>query len=180
MERGRQEKIGTDPIFRKWGLSLFLPFLLLSLPAWGFDVNGVTLGADEAAVRKAFPSVRCRELEWKTKAAERRCDDAKIVFGGAPARITLYLKADRVQAFDVRLDERDLERVTAFLKQYYGKPLAETREKVERREGEAREIYKVRWEKGGQRALLTSQLKQRRVDLSVWQGNFDEEIYRVR
>ena len=157
-----------------------LILLFAALPAWGYDANGVSLGADEAAVRKAFPAARCRELEWKSRAAERRCDDAKIVFGGAPARITLYLKADRVQAFDVRLDERDLERVAAFLKQRYGKPLAETRDKIERREGDVREIYKVRWEKGQERAVLTAQAKRRRVDLSVWQGNFDEEIYRVR
>lgn len=157
-----------------------LILLVLALPAWGYDANGVALGAPEAEVRKAFPSARCRDLEWKSQAAERRCDDAKIVFGGAEARITVYLKADRVQAFDLRFDESDLERVTGFLKSRYGKPLAETREKIERRTGEAREIYKVRWEKGAERALLTSQLKRKRVDLSVWLGNFDEEIYRIR
>lgn len=159
--------------------ALFL--LLAALPAWGYDANGVALGAPEAQVRKTFPSARCRALEWKSQAAERRCDDAKIVFGGAEARITLYLKADRVQAFDVRFDERDLERVTGFLKARYGKPAAETRERLERRGGgEAREITKVRWEKGAERALLTSQLKRKRVDLNVWLGNFDEEIYRLR
>jgi len=157
-----------------------LILLFAALPAWGYDANGVSLGADEAAVHKAFPSARCRELEWKSTAAERRCDDAKIVFGGAPARITFYLKSGRVQAFDVRLDERDLERVAAFLKQRYGKPMAETREKIERGSGEGREIHKLRWEKAQQRAVLTSQLRRKRVDLSVWQGNFDEEIYRVR
>jgi len=176
-----EKKIGTDLIFNKWGLSLFFVVsLVFGYRAWGYDANGVALGAAEADVRKAFPSAHCRALEWKSQAAERRCDDARIVFGGAEARITFYLKADRVQAFDVRLDERDLERVAAFLKQRYGKPLAETREKIERREGDVREIYKVRWEKGEQRALLTSQLKRRRVDLSVWQGNFEDEIYRVR
>jgi hypothetical protein len=157
-----------------------LILLLAALPAWGYDANGVALGAPEAEVRKAFPSAHCRELEWKSRAAERRCDDAKIAFGGAEARITVYLRADRVQAFDVRFDERDLERVTGFLKARYGKPLAETREKIERRGSEAREIYKLRWEKGAERAVLTSQLKRKRVDLSVWLGNFDEEIYRIR
>lgn len=157
-----------------------LILLLAALPAWGYDANGVALGAPEAEVRKAFPSAHCRELEWKSRAAERRCDDAKIAFGGAEARITVYLRADRVQAFDVRFDERDLERVTGFLKARYGKPLAETREKVERRGSETREIYKLRWEKGAERAVLTSQLKRKRVDLSVWLGNFDEEIYRIR
>jgi len=178
VQRGRERKIGTDPILNKWGLSLFL---LLCLPAWGYDANGVALGAPEAEVRKAFPSARCRALEWKSLAAERRCDDARIVFGGAQARITLYLKADRVQAFDVRFDERDLESVAGFLKSHYGKPLAETRDRIERRGGgEAREITKIRWEKGVARAVLTSQLKRKRVDLSVWLGNFDEEIYRIR
>lgn len=172
------KKIGTDPICFKWGLSLFF---LAALPAWGYDANGVALGASEAQVHKAFPSAHCRELEWKSKAAERRCDDARIAFGGAQARITLYLKADRVQAFDVRFDERDLERVTVFLKSRYGKPLAETRDRIERRGGgEAREITKIRWEKGAERAVLSSQFKRKRVDLNVWLGKFDEEIYRIR
>jgi len=157
-----------------------LILLFAALPAWGFDANGVLIGADEAAVHKAFPSARCRELEWKSKAAERRCDDAKVVFGGASARITLYLKSDRVQAFDVRFDERDLERVVAFLKRRYGAPMSETRDKIERGSGEAREIYKVRWEKAQQRAVLSSQLKRKRVDLNVWLGKFDEQIYRIR
>jgi ATP-dependent RNA circularization protein (DNA/RNA ligase family) len=158
-----------------------LILLFAALPAWGFDANGVLIGVDEVAVHKSFPSARCRELEWKSKAAERRCDDAKIAFaGGVQARITFYLGRNAVQAFDVRFDERDLERVVAFLKQRYGKPMSETREKIERGSGEAREIYKVRWEKAQQRAVLTAQLKKKRVDLSVWQGNFDEEIYRVR
>jgi hypothetical protein len=158
-----------------------LILLLVALPAWGYDANGVALGAPEADVRKAFPSARCRALEWQSQAAERRCDDAKIVFGGAQARITFYLKADRVQAFDVRLDERDLERVTGFLKARYGKPSAETRDRIERRGGgEAREITKIRWEKGAEQAVLSSQLKRKRVDLNVWLGKFDEEIYRIR
>ncbi len=157
-----------------------LILLLAALPAWSFDANGVALGAPEVDVRRAFPSARCRALEWKSQAAERRCDDARIVFGGAQARITFYLKADRVQAFDLRFDERNLERVTGFLKSRYGKPLAETRETIERRGGETRGIYKILWEKGAERAVLTSQLKAKRVDLSVWLGNFDQEIYRIR
>jgi hypothetical protein len=154
--------------------------LFVSLPAWGYDANGVALGAPEAEVLKAFPSARCRALEWKSQAAERRCDDAKILFGGAQARITVYLKADRVQAFDLRFDERDLERVAAFLKQRYGRPQAELREKFERRGGPPREVTKLRWEQGEERAMLASQDKAKRVDLSVWRGNFDEEIYRIR
>ena len=152
-----------------------LILLLAALPAWGYDANGVALGAPEVEVRKAFPSAHCRALEWKSAAADRRCDDAKVEFAGAPARITIYLRADRVQAFDVRFDERDLARVTAFLKARYGKPFAEVKETIERRE-----LTKVRWEKGEARALLTSQVKRKRVDLSVWRGNFNEEIYRIK
>jgi len=157
-----------------------LILLFLALPGWAYDANGVALGAPEAEVRKQFPSARCKPLEWKSQAAERRCDDAKIVFGGAEARITFYLKGDAVQAFDVRFDERDLERVAGFLRTRYGKPLAETREKIERRGGPPRELYKLRWERGKEQAMLTSQLKRKRVDLNAWRGNFDEEIYRMR
>lgn len=153
--------------------------LLAALPAWGFDANGVGLGATETEVRKRYPAARCRELEWKSSAAERRCDDAKVEFGGAEARVTFFLKGDAVQAFDVRFDALHLERVVAHLKQRYGVPDSETREKVERRRS-TRELYKVRWERGGDRAVLTTQLKRRRVDLNVWRGDFDTEIYRIR
>lgn len=160
----------------KWGLSLFF---LAALPAWGFDANGVGLGASEAEVRKHYPAARCRALEWTSTAAERRCDDAQVDFGGAPSRVTFFLKADAVQAFDVRFEAQHLERVVAHLKQRYGAPASEAREKVTRRR-ETRELYKLRWEKGADRAVLTSQLKRRRVDLNVWRGNFDTEIYRIR
>jgi hypothetical protein len=152
-----------------------LILLLAALPAWGYDANGVALGAPEVEVRKAFPSANCRPLEWKSPAAERRCDDARIVFGGAQARITVYLLADRVQAFDIRFDARDLVRVTAYLKSRYGKPFAESKETIEQRE-----LYKVRWERGAERALLVSQTRRKRVDLNVWLGKFDEEIYRIK
>lgn len=164
----------------RWAPILALPLFFAAASARGFDANGVLLGASEAEVHKAFPSAHCKPLEWKSAAAERRCDDAQVVLAGAPARITLYLKSDRVQAFDVRFDERDLARVVESLKARYGAPLAETHERIERRGGEARVITKVRWEKGADRAVLTSQEKRKRVDLNVWRGRFDEEIYRIR
>jgi hypothetical protein len=154
-------------------------FVMLAAPAWGFDANGVALGATEADVLRQYPSARCRPLEWKSDAAQRRCDDAKAEIGGAQARITFFLKGDAVQAFDVRFDAQHLERVLAHLKERFGKPVSETREKIERRR-ETRELYKVRWERGADRAVLTSQIKRRRVDLNVWRGNFDTEIYRIR
>lgn len=185
MARGTEsagKKIGVRPQFPgNWGLTPILAILLLlASPAWGYDANGVVLGATEADVRKAFPSAHCRPLEWKSAAAERRCDDAQILLAGARSRITFYLKADRVQAFDARFEERDLKRVVEALKKQYGTPFAESSDKFERREGEARTITRIRWEKGDQRAVLTSQERRKRVDLNVWRGNFDEEIYRIR
>ena len=145
-----------------------------------FDANGVALGGSEAQVKQAFPSALCKPLEWKSEAADRRCDDGKIAFAGAEARITFYLRKGAVRAFDVRFDSRDLERVGAFIKERYGKPLAEATEKIERQGKPAREVYKVRWEKGADHALLVSQLDKKRVTLMVSRGDFEEEIYRVR
>ena len=156
--------------------------LILALaagPAWGFDANGVALGAAEAEVRKAFPAARCKPMEWKTDAADRRCDDAPVRFGGADARITFFLRKDSVQAFDVRFEEKDLRGVVEYLRQRYGRPDAEGHETFQRR-GDARSIYKVRWEKGQDRAILSSMAGRRRVDLNVWRGNFDTEVYRIK
>jgi hypothetical protein len=143
-------------------------------------VNGVGLGASEAQVKKAFPSALCKALEWTSRAADRRCDDSKISFGGAEARITFYLKKDAVQAIDVRFDTKDLDRVSAFVKSRYGKPLAESRQAIEREGKAGREVYKARWEKGPDSAVLVSQLEKKRSTLTIAHGDFEEEIYRVR
>lgn len=156
--------------------------LILALaagPAGGFDAEGVALGAREAEVQENFPAARCKPMEWRTAAADRRCDGASVRFGDVEVRITFYLKADAVQAFDVRFEAPQLERMARYLKSRYGPPDAETRETVGRR-GAAREIYKLRWKQGADSAVLTSQHGRRRVDLNVWRGNFDTEIYRFR
>jgi len=154
--------------------------LLAALPAAAYDVNGVGLGANESAVKKRFPSIHCKELEWKSLAAERRCDDSKVAFGGAEVRITFYLRKDAVQAFDLRFDAKDTERIAAFAKSRYGAPVSEARDNIETPGKPARQIYKLLWEKGGERAVLVAQPDKRRGTLSVSRGNFDEEIYRVR
>lgn len=158
---------------------LALILALAAAPAWGFDANGVTLGASEGAVLERFPTARCKPMEWKTDAADRRCDDTPVRFGGAEARITFFFKNDSVQAFDVRFEERDLRGVVEYLRQRYGRPHAEGRETFQRR-GDARSIYKVRWQKGRDRAVLSSMAGRRRVDLNVWRGSFDTEVYRMR
>jgi hypothetical protein len=163
----------------KWGLTPFL--LLAAVPVWAaYDANGVALGANEKAVIQQFPSAHCQPLQWTSRAADRRCDDARVLLGGVSARITFYLKDGRVQAFDVGFHPRDAERLVAFLKPRYGAPVAETRDKLGGDGKAAREIYRVRWESGGQRAVLTSQSDRRRATLSVSRGDFEDEIYRVR
>jgi hypothetical protein len=156
-----------------------LILLLAASPAWGFDANGVALGAREAEVLKAFPAARCQAMDWKTDAADRRCDDAPVRFGGAEARISFYLKKDAVQAFDLRFEARDFDRVASHLKSRYGQPDAERVETFQRG-SEERQVRKVRWKQGGDQAVLSAQVGRRRAELSVWRGKFDSEVYRIR
>lgn len=148
--------------------------------AAGFDVNGLALGDGEAAVLKVFPSAHCKPLQWKSDAAERRCDDGKIVVAGVGARLTVYLKRDAVQAIDVRFDVRDLNRLAAHFKSLYGKPGSEGRDKVYREGKEAREVYKIAWRRGEDRAVLSSVSNAKRASMTASRGNFDEEIYRIK
>lgn len=163
----------------KIALTPFLPFLLLPglAAAAGLDVNGVALGASERDVKRAFPLAYCKPLEWQSRAADRRCDDAKASFGGVDGRVTFYLLRDEVQAFDIRFDTRDLERLLPALKSRYGKPASESKDAAAKG---GREIHKVLWESGKDRAVLVSQADKRRSQLTVSRGNFDEEIYKVR
>ena len=157
-----------------------LALIALPLPALAYEVNGVKLGGREADVRKAFPSAYCKPLEWKSDAAERRCDDARISLGGASARITVYLKADAVQAMELRFDVKELARVREALRASWGAPQAEATETFPARDKKDRNVYKVRWEKGADRAVLTAQMDKKRGTLEISRGNFPAEIYRVR
>jgi hypothetical protein len=145
-----------------------------------YDANGVVLGASEKDVRAHFPSAYCKGLEWQSRAADRRCDDARISFGGIEARVTFYLRKDKVEAFDLRFDTRELDRFVAHLKERYGKPASEVKEKIEDRDRRTREVLKILWEGKGERAVLTATIGQRRGSLLVYRGSFEEEIYRVR
>lgn len=157
------------------------PFFLLALPvSAAYDADGVALGASERDVRKRYPSARCKALEWESKAADRRCDDAKAVFAGIETRITFYLKKDAVEAFDLRFDSQFAERISNALKGRYGKPASEERESAERKGRPARQLYKVQWENKAERAVLIALSDKRRASLVVWRGAFEEEIYRIR
>jgi len=148
--------------------------------ALAFEANGLALGAREIDVKKAFPSAHCKPLEWKTSAADRRCDDGRIAFGGVQARITVYLRGDVVQAFDLRFETKDRNKVAAHAKTRWGAPLSEVTEAISRKDKDGRQVYKVRWEKGNEHAVLTAQVARKRGSLEAWRGNFSEEIYRVR
>lgn len=149
--------------------------------AAAYDANGVALGASEKSVLKQFPTAHCRPLQWTSRAADRRCDDAKVLIGGVESRITFFLKQDQVQAFDVRFQPKDADRLATYLKKQYGAPSGETRDKLEGgdRRG-AGELYKIAWQKGPERAVLTAQSEKRRAFFTVSRGEFEEEIYRVR
>ena len=143
-----------------------------------FDVNEISLGSSEADVKRRFPSANCKRLEWESRAADRRCDDSRVNFGGVESRITFYLRKDKVEAFDVRFDSRELERVIAYAKQRYGKPASEQRDTLG--DKKPRTVYKALWEGKEERAALVSRSDDRRGSLLVSRGNFEEEIYKVR
>jgi len=153
-------------------------FLISSAAYAAFDANGITLGANEAEVRKKFPSANCKKLEWESRAADRRCDDSRVSFGGVEARVTFYLRRDKVEAFDVRFDSRDLERFVKVVKDRYGAPANEQRDTLG--DKKPRQVYKALWEGKGERAALVAQLDKRRGSLLVSRGSFEEEIYKVR
>jgi hypothetical protein len=168
-------------------MTRFVPLVLAFLAscALAYDVNGVKLGGREIEVKSAFPSVHCKQLEWRTEAADRRCDDARIALGGAGgplARVTFYLKAGVIRAIDLRFDTRDLEKVKAILKTRWGAPLAEATETIGARSKDRkdRKVHKMRWERGEDRAILSAQLEKKRASIEVARGNFFDEVYRVK
>ena len=62
-----------------------------------------------------------------------------------------------------------LERMMKFLRERYGKPVAEGPDPV-----------KLAWKDKGAHAVLTAEPKRRRASLLVSRGTFEEEIYKVR
>src|SRR5204863_2311554 len=64
----------------KWGLTPFI-FLLAFPAAAAYDLNEVRLGVSEQQVKSRFPRANCQPLEWKTRAADRRCDDSRVKVG---------------------------------------------------------------------------------------------------
>ena len=160
--------------------SLLVLLGVLAFPALAYDLNGIGLGGREIEVKKAMPSALCKALEWTSDAADRRCDDAKVAVGGVETRVTVFLKADSIQAYELRFEIKELERMKSHLKLRWGVPLAEVTEIIARRDKPERKVLKMRWEKGADRALLVAQLERKRASLEVSRGNFPVEIYRVR
>jgi hypothetical protein len=153
--------------------------LLLPLAAnAAFDYGGVALGANEAQVKRQFPNAHCKKLEWESRAADRRCDDSRTSFNGVEARITFYLRRDKVEAFDLRFDPQKLDPAVVHFKKQYGEPASEQRDTLG--DKKPRVVYKALWEGKGERAALVAQMDKRRASLLVSRGNFEEEIYKVR
>ena len=163
---------------RNIALALLLAWLVPAQAA--LDIKDIAIGAKEQDVKRQLPSVNCKPLQWESKAADRRCDDSRVAFGGVEVQVTFYLKKDVVEAFDVRFNTRELDRFVSFLKSRYGKPETETRETIAGKGDKPREVYKALWQNGKQRAVLTAQLEKRRATMLVSRGEFEEEIYRVR
>ena len=163
---------------RNMALALLLAWLVPAQAA--LDIKDIAIGAKEQDVKRQLPSVNCKPLQWESKAADRRCDDSRVVFGGVEVQVTFYLKKDVVEAFDVRFNTRELDRFVSFLKSRYGNPETETRETIAGKGDKPREVYKALWQNGKQRAVLTAQLEKRRATMLVSRGDFEEEIYRVR
>lgn len=160
---------------------LALSLLLVPMSAAAeYDIKGVALGATEKEVVRALPSAHCKALEWESRAADRRCDDSRVSFGGVEVKVTFYLKKGAVEAFDVRFDTRELDRFVAFLKTRYGMPKSETRDEIRREGKSARKVHKALWEGAGERAVLVAQLEKGRASMLVSRGAFDEEIYKIR
>ena len=155
--------------------------LVLAGPAFGaLDIKDIKLGSKEHDLKRQFPSANCKALQWQSKAADRRCDDSRVSLGGVEVQVTFYLRKDAVEAFDVRFDTKELDRLVGFLKARYGAPQTETRDSFERKGDKPRQVYKALWEQGKERAVLTAQLEKRRASMLVSRGDFEEEIYRVR
>jgi hypothetical protein len=153
-------------------------FLFPTAANAAYDANGVVLGSSEAEIRRQFPSAHCKKLEWESRAADRRCDDSRMQFGGVQARVTFYLRRDKVEAFDIRFDSQALQQVVNFVKERYGKPASEQQDTLG--DKKPRQVYKALWEGKGERAALVAQMDKRRGSLLVSRGNFEEEIYKVR
>ena len=134
-----------------------------------YDVNGVPLGASEKDIKQKFPYANCRELEWPSRAADRRCDDSRVIFAGVDASVTFYLRKGTVEGFDVRFDHRDIGGIVKFLNPRYGAPAFEGPGPV-----------MAQWKNKAERATLTSEKGRRRASLLVSRGTFEEEIYKVR
>jgi len=139
--------------------------------AAAFDVNEVALGMSETDIRAKFKEANCRELEWPSRAADRRCDDSRVKVGGIDASVTFYLKQGAVEGVDVRFEKGQFERMSKFLGARYGKPAAEKSNALG---------TTVEWKAKGERARLSAEQGRRRASLLVWRGVFEDEIYKVR
>ena len=103
-----------------------------------------------------------------------------MVIYGTESRITYYVKAGTIVAFDLRFDGKDTPRVLNGLRGDWGPPKSESKDVIAKKGKEDREVHKILWESGRDRALLTSMQDKKRAQLEVSRGGFADEVYRVR
>jgi hypothetical protein len=152
-------------------LSALLLLVASNSAVAAFDVNEVALGASEQEIKAKFKEANCRELEWPSRAADRRCDDSRVKVGGIDASVTFYLKQGAIEGYDVRFDKGQFARMSKFLVERYGTPA------VDKTSGLG---STVEWKNKGERARLSAEQGRRRASLLVWRGAFEDEIYKVR
>ena len=128
----------------------------------GVDRSGLPVQPKYAAMQTFGIKARPVDLELE---AQRRGAQEQALVNSIAAEVRSMARLHQRGAVTDRMMEETSEKA---------------REKIERRGGEAREVIKLRWESGEQRAVLTSQVNRKRADLNVWLGKFDEEIYRIK
>ena len=164
-----------------WATAAFaICALAVSSAALAFRIDRVALGASEAEIRHAFPSAYCKPLEWESRAAERRCDDARIRFGGIEARVSFFLREDALEGFELRFAERDRARLEAYLRSKWGEPDSQGKQLIQRKGTRDYEAYKISWARAQDTAVLLWRSEYKRAWLRVSRGTFAQEIYRVR
>jgi hypothetical protein len=150
---------------------LLVAWLLVAAALAGPAIDGLALGASERAVKQRLPNAHCQPLQWESRAADRRCDDSRALLAGMEVRLTVYLKDDAVEAYDVRFDSREAARVEKLATEHFAaKPVARENEKT----------HTLHWRANGERGVLTTQPGERHASLLVWRGDFYDEIYKVR
>ncbi len=87
------------------------------------QLEGITIGASEAEVKKKLPSVRC--MDRKATFSGRVCYDAASSFAGVPANVAVGLEDGSVRQVMVRFSSKSFSKVAFALVEQYGMATSE-------------------------------------------------------